>query len=148
MGKLTNSIVIAAPIATVWSALTDLELLSVTDPAVEKAVLLTEQRTGINAQRKVHMKDGKNWFDEKITVFQVNQHLTYELTACSFPIQSLKHNYSFQTEGSSIRVIQVMEYQVKFGWLGKLLDRILLAKQFNSGIQQFMIGLKTYAEKA
>jgi ribosome-associated toxin RatA of RatAB toxin-antitoxin module len=147
MGKLINEITINAPIEKIWSILTDLELLDKTDPTVKKATLISENKTGLEAKRKVLMQDGKNWFDEKITVFKPNEELAYQLTDCSFPIKGLKHTYSFHKTGNSVKVQQIMEYTVKFGLLGVLLDKMMIGKQFNSGINKFMDGLKNYAEK-
>lgn len=146
MSTLINSITIDAPIDRIWSILTDLELLDKTDPTVKKATLISEIKTGLHAKRKVLMQDGKNWFDEMITVFNPNERLVYQLTDCSFPIKGLKHTYSFEIIGNQTKVQQVMEYTVKFGLTGLLLDKIMIGKQFNSGINLFLNGLKTYAE--
>ena len=147
MSKLINDITINAPIDKIWSILTDLELLDKTDPTVKKATLISENKAGLEAKRKVLMQDGKNWFDEKITVFKPNEELVYQLTDCSFPIKGLKHTYSFQKIGNQTKVQQVMEYTVKFGFIGVLMDKMMIGKQFNSGINKFLKGLKTYAEK-
>lgn len=147
MGKLINDITINAPIDKIWSILTDLELLDKTDPTVKKATLISENKTGLEAKRKVLMQDGKNWFNEKITVFKPNEELAYQLTDCSFPIKGLRHTYSFQEIGNATNVQQTMEYTVKFGLLGVLLDKMMIGKQFNTGINKFLTGLKTYAEK-
>ncbi len=147
MGKLINDITINASPDKIWNILTDLELLDKTDPTVKKATLISENKTGLNAKRKVLMQDGKNWFDEKITVFKPNEELVYQLTDCSFPIKGLKHAYSFQKNGNQTKVQQVMEYTVKFGLIGLLLDKMMIRKQFNSGINKFLTGLKIYAEK-
>lgn len=147
MSTLINSITIDAPIDRIWSILIDLELLDKTDPTVKKATLVSEIKTGLHAKRKVLMQDGKNWFDEMITVFNPNEKLVYQLTDCSFPIKGLKHTYSFEIIGTQTKVQQVMEYTVKFGLMGVLLDKIMIGKQFNSGINLFLNGLKTYAEK-
>lgn len=147
MGKLINDITINAPIDKIWGFLTDLELLDKTDPTVKRATLISGNKTGLDAKRKVLMQDGKNWFDEKITIFKPNEELAYQLTDCSFPIKALKHTYSFQDVGNQTKVQQVMEYTVKFGLIGVFLDKMMIGKQFNSGINKFLIGLKVYAEK-
>ena len=147
MSTLINSITIDAPIDRIWSILIDLELLDKTDPTVKKATLVSEIKTGLHAKRKVLMQDGKNWFDEMIPEFNPNEKLVYQLTDCSFPIKGLKHTYSFEIIGNQTKVQQVMEYTVKFGLIGVLMDKIMIGKQFNSGINLFLNGLKTYAEK-
>jgi ligand-binding SRPBCC domain-containing protein len=81
-----------------------------------------------------------------LRVFKPNEALTYELTACSFPIHQLKHSYSFEKAGDQTRVKQVMEYTAKFGLLGKLLDTLMMRQQSDSGVKKFFAGLKSYTE--
>ena len=146
MATIHNEITVNASLDKVWAMLTDLELLDKYDPTVKKSTVTSTEKTGIGAKRKVLMLDGKNWFDEKVTVFKPNEALTYQLTDCSFPIKGLKHSYSFERIGNQTKVKQVMEYTVKFGLLGKLLDAIMIRKQSDSGIKKFFAGLKSYAE--
>jgi ribosome-associated toxin RatA of RatAB toxin-antitoxin module len=146
MATIHNEITLNASIDKIWTMLTDLELLDQYDPTVKKSTLLSSEKTGIGAKRKVQMLDGKNWFDEKVTVFKPNEALTYQLTDCSFPIAGLKHSYSFEKVGNQTKVKQVMEYTVKFGLFGKFLDAVMIRKQSDSGIKKFFAGLKSYAE--
>src|SRR5712672_435629 len=103
MATIHNEITVNASIEKVWAMLTDLELLDQFDPTVNKSILVSKEKTGIGAKRKVSMLDGKNWFDEKITVFKTNEALTYQLTDCSFPIKELKHSYSFEKIGNQTK---------------------------------------------
>lgn len=147
MATIHNEITINAPIEKIWGILTTPELLDQYDPTVKKSVLISKEKTGLGAKRKVDMLDGKNWFEEKITVFEPMKALTYQLTDCSFPIKALKHDYSFETIGNQIKAKQTMVYTVKFGLLGRLLDVIMIRKQSDTGIKKFFTGLKAYAEK-
>lgn len=36
--------------------------------------------------------------------------------------------------------------QVKFGWLGRVMDRLMIREQSVASIKKFMSGLKIYAE--
>ena len=146
MATINNEIIINASLDKVWSILTDLELLDKYDPTVKKSTLISADKTGIGAKRKVNMLDGKNWFDEKVTVFKPNEALTYQLTDCSFPIKGLQHSYSFEKLGNQTKVKQLMEYTVKFGLFGKLLDGLMIRKQSDTGIKKFFAGLKNFAE--
>ena len=146
MATLHNEITVNASIDKVWGILTDLELLEKYDPTVKKSTLVSSEKTGMGAKRKVEMLDGKNWFEEKVTVWKANEALTYQLTDCSFPMKGLKHSYSFQKLGNQTKVVQVMEYTVKFGLFGRLLDKLMIRKQSDIGIKKFFTGLKSYAE--
>ncbi|MBS1772614.1 MAG: SRPBCC family protein [Bacteroidetes bacterium] len=147
MSTLNNEIIIKAPLEKVWDLLADATQLGKYDPTIKSCTLISKQQTGIDAKRKIDMLDGKNWFEEKITVCEPNKALAYQLTACSFPIKRLQHTYTFENMGNgNTKVKQVMEYSVKFGILGKLMDAMMIKKQFNTGIGKFFAGLKTYAE--
>ena len=146
MTTLRNEIIIDAPIEKIWASLSNIEELEKYDPTVKKSGALTRLRSGLGATRRVEMEDGKNWFEEKVTKWAPNEALRFELTACSFPIHQLSHTYSFERVGRDIKVKQVMEYQVKFGWVGWVMDRLMVKKQSDAGIKKFMAGLKTYAE--
>jgi len=147
MATLRNEVKIDAPIEKIWAALINIEELEKYDPTVKNSKAISNITNGIGAKRKVEMLDGKNWFEEKCTALKTNEQLTYELTACSFPVQSLKHSYSFERDGNSVIVKQLMGYQVKFGFLGKVLDSLMIRKQSDKGIKQFLSGLKSYTEK-
>ncbi|MFN0035577.1 MAG: SRPBCC family protein [Saprospiraceae bacterium] len=147
MTTLHNEIIVNAPMERIWAALTNIEELEKYDPTVLKSTATTPLKSGIGAARKVEMRDGKNWFEEKCTVLATHEALTYELTACSFPVQSLKHSYSFENAGPGmVKVKQVMEYQMKFGLLGKIMDSLMVRKQSDKGIKAFMTGLKSFTE--
>ncbi|MBL4592968.1 MAG: hypothetical protein JKX68_04025, partial [Flavobacteriales bacterium] len=51
-----------------------------------------------------------------------------------------------QNVGNKIRVTQEMNYEMKFGLLGKLMGTMLKPK-WNKGINQFLRGLKQHTEK-
>ncbi len=147
MTSLHNEITINAPIETIWNALSNIDELDRYDPTVKKSTAVSLTKSGIGAKRKVDMLDGKNWFEEQCTVWKPNEALTYELTACSFPVHKLKHSYTFEKIGNQTKVKQVMEYQIKFGFFGKILDALMIRKQSDSGIKKFFGGLKAYTEK-
>ena len=93
------------------------------------------------------MQDGKNWFEEKVTAYQPNEVLTFELMACSFPVNKLKYTYTLTSLGDKTKVMQMMEYRIKFGLLGKILDSLMIRKQYDAGIKGFFTGLKIHVEK-
>lgn len=122
MAILYNNISIAAPLAYVWAVLSDLEALEKYDPTVARSEVISEIKTGTGSSRKVHMADGKNWFEEIITEWQPNQELEIRLTNCTFPIKRLRHSYRLTEDDGNTVVYQVMDYQVKYGIPGKILD--------------------------
>jgi ribosome-associated toxin RatA of RatAB toxin-antitoxin module len=147
MATLHNEVIINAPMEKIWEALSEIENLDKYDPTVMKSTAISQSTNGVGAKRKVNMKDGKNWFEEQCTIWKRNEELAYELTACSFPVHQLRHSYTFEGKDGKVKVKQVMQYTVKYGWLGKLLDALMMRRQSDSGIKKFLAGLKYYTEK-
>ena len=147
MTKLHHEIIINAPIEKIWKILANVGELDNYDPTVLKSTVTSPSAEGIGTSRKVDMKDGKHWFKEKMTVCKPNEALAYQLTDCNFPIEGLEHSYSFERIGNQTKVSQEMEYEVKYGFLGKVMDKIIIRKQTDSGIKKFLGGLKAYAER-
>ena len=145
MATLVNNVTINAPAEKVWSALTNLELLDRFDPGISKSEVLSDRRTGVGASRKCELRP-KGWFKEKITEWQPQQSLAFELFECTLPVKSLRHRYTFTEDNGKTRVQQVMEYRLKMGMFGKLMDFIMVRKKWDDGIKSFFSGLKSFVE--
>jgi hypothetical protein len=112
---------------------------------VAKAEIVSERKEGQGAARRCDLKPG-GWFKEKVSEWRPHESLAFELYECSLPVRRLKHRYTLVAEGSGTVVRQRMEYQLKFGALGKLLDAIFVRRKWNAGIRGFFAGLKHYVE--
>ncbi|MEO1054350.1 MAG: SRPBCC family protein [Bacteroidota bacterium] len=146
MPTLKNTIIIDAAIEKIWHALSQVDQLAVYDPSCERSVSITKENAGIGAKRRVDMTDGKNWFEEKCTVYEEHQDLKYELTSCSFPVLNLNHQYSFRKlSDAKYEVTQVQNYKMKHGILGSIMAIMIKAK-WNKGVRAFLGGLKQHAE--
>lgn len=146
MSTLYNSIKIEASPDVVWDILKNMSSLHQYDPAVLKATLLTEKMTeGLGASRQCDLKPS-GWFREKVTEFIPKKYLTFELYECTLPVKKLKHRYELRPEGSGTIVSQEMVFVLKYGFLGTVLDKLMVSKQFDKGIKGFLAGLKSYIE--
>ncbi|HEY2406155.1 MAG TPA: SRPBCC family protein [Polyangiaceae bacterium] len=145
MTTLENSIFIAASPDQVWKVLARLDGLAEYDPAIAEARIETRERSGLLAERRCELKDG-NWFRERVTAWEPERALAFELCECSFPVRSLAHRYQLTTENGGTRVEQRMQYELKLGPLGAVLDALLVRRQWNAGIRAFFAGLKDRVE--
>ncbi len=147
MTTLKNDIIINAPIEKIWKELSTLDRLALFDPGAKESNVLTENKIGKGAKRRVEMNDGKNWFEETCTVYDENKDLKYELNACSFPVHNLFHRYKFEKiDDNKYKVIQTQSYQMKYGFLGNLMGLVIKSK-WNKGINDFLQGLKKISEQ-
>ena len=145
MTVLENAVRIDAPIDKVWSVLTTLDALDRYDPGVTKSEMVTPAREGPGSARRCELKAG-GWFKERVADWKPNESLSLELFECTLPVRRLKHSYTLTPDGSGTLVRQRMEYELKFGPLGKLMDAVIVRKKWDAGIKGFFNGLKVYVE--
>jgi ligand-binding SRPBCC domain-containing protein len=145
MTVLENSIRIGAPPEKVWSVLASLDALDRYDPGVIRSKIVTPTREGPGSARRCDLKPG-GWFKERVVDWKANELLSFELFECTLPVRRLKHSYTLTSDDSGTVVRQRMEYELKFGPIGKLMDTVLVRKKWNAGIKDFLDGLKVYVE--
>ena len=149
MTTLTNQITIAAPRGAVWQALTDLDLLAQYDPGVRSCQLVGEQASGLGAQRRCDLRPA-GWFIERVAAWWPEEALAFELVTCSFPVSSLRHDYTLTQAadhtGARTAVTQVMTYELKYGPVGKALDVAVMRRQWDRGIKGFLHGLQQHVQ--
>jgi ligand-binding SRPBCC domain-containing protein len=143
MTVLENSIRIDAPPGKVWSVLGSLEALDRYDPGVTKSEIVTTSREGPGSARRCDLAPG-GWFKEKVADWKPNESLSFELFECTLPVRRLKHTYTLTPDGSGTTVRQRMEYELKFGPIGKLMDAMMVRRKWDAGIKGFFAGLKHY----
>jgi ligand-binding SRPBCC domain-containing protein len=117
MTTLTNRVTITAPREAVWRALTTLDLL-----------------------------DQYGWFVEQVVTWEPRQALGFELVTCSLPVAQLRHDYTLSQEGTDTVVTQVMTYDLKYGPAGRVLDAVMMRRQWDRGIKGFLAGLQHHVE--
>ena len=147
MTVLENSIRIHASPEKVWSVLGALESLAEYDPGVAKSVILDGAREGVGAARQCDLAPG-GWFRERVTTWNPTTVMAFELYECTLPVKALRYSYHLLPEGNETVVSQRMEYELKFGPLGKLMDAVMVRKKWNAGIQGFFAGLKRHVEQS
>jgi ligand-binding SRPBCC domain-containing protein len=142
---LENSVRIDAPPEKVWAVLASLDALERYDPGVIRSEIVTPSREGQGAARRCDLKPG-GWFKERIAEWQPYHSLSFELFECTLPVRRLKHRYTLTRDGAGTSVHQRMEYELKFGPIGKLMDAMMVRKKWDAGIKGFFAGLKHYVE--
>ncbi len=145
MTVLENWIRINATPAQVWGVLASLDTLDRYDPGVTKSELISQVPAGPGAERRCDLAPG-GWFKERVADWEPARSLSFELFDCSLPVRRLKHSYALTPDGDGTIVRQRMEYELKFGVLGKVMDAVMVRKKWDAGIKGFFGGLKGYVE--
>lgn len=145
MTILNNSVRIKAPPAKVWAVLAKLDALQEYDPCIAKSQVVSSAKEGLGATRQCDLTPSGS-YKERVAEWNPHHSLAFELVECTFPVTKLRHRYTLTPDGAGTLVTQQMEYEMKFGLLGRLMDKFLVRKQWNAGIKHFFDGLTHYAE--
>jgi ligand-binding SRPBCC domain-containing protein len=145
MTVLHNTIRISAPPEVVWQALTKLDALHLYDPGVKKAEIVSSTATGLGAERRCDLVPG-GWFKERVAEWRPNETLAFELFECTLPVRRLRHRYALRADRGGTTVEQHMEYELKYGLVGRLMDAMLVRRKWDNGVKGFFAGLKAYVE--
>ena len=145
MTVLENSTRIDATPERVWSVLSSLDALAKYDPGVSKSEIVSTATEGPGAARRCDLAPG-GWFEERVADWRPHEALSFELYECSLPVRRLRHSYTLVSEGGGTVVRQRMEYELKFGPLGKVLDALIVRGRWRAGIRGFLSGLKRHVE--
>ena len=99
----------------------------------------------LGSARRCDLTPG-GWFKEKVAEWKPHEALSLELFDCTLPVRRLQYRYTLTREGDGTPVRQRMEYELKFGLLGKLMDAMMVRKKWDAGFKGFFAGLKHYVE--
>jgi carbon monoxide dehydrogenase subunit G len=145
MTTLKHEVSIAANVDTVWQVLSDLLAVKQHNHEVASVRILSEKTTGIGAARRCEMKS-KDWVEEKVWSYEPPHVIGLELTASSWPVAFMKWRTEIHAVGSNTLVTQEMDYKLKFGVIGSLLDKLVMRQKLNASIQKVFENLKSQVE--
>lgn len=145
MSELQHTITINAPPDKVWKVLADLEAVQHYNPTVSRARYISANRAGVGASRQCELKP-KGTVKERVIAWEPNKALGLELYESPWPIRYMRWRTEVNPNGFGTVVTQRMEYQVKFGLLGAILDRVVMRRTLDRTIAQVFDGLKRFVE--
>jgi ligand-binding SRPBCC domain-containing protein len=145
MTVLENSIHIDATPEQVWATLASLDSLEKYDPGVARSEIVSAERTGPGSARRCDLRPG-GWFKERVADWRPNEGLSFELYECTLPVRRLRHSYTLVADAGGTLVTQRMEYDLKFGIVGRTLDTLMVRRRWVAGIRAFFAGLKRQVE--
>src|SRR5262245_59917979 len=112
----------------VWSLLADLEEVKPYNPTVRSASVESGPRAGVGARRACELVP-KGRVVERATHWEDGRAVGFEVAESDWPIHFMRWVTRIEPEGSTTRISQDLEYKVKFGPLGWLLDNLVMKKK-------------------
>ncbi len=148
MTHISHEIRIDAAKENVWAAIADLGGIEKFHPGVKKSYYLSEQREGVGASRRCELKPF-GAVDERAIEWKDGEWITLEIYGGEKapPFKSAIGVMSVEEVGGATIARLALDYELKFGPLGRMMDRLLVRRQFKKVVPAILVGLKRYVER-
>jgi hypothetical protein len=130
----------------VWDVLADLEAVARYNPSVRSASIRGELRTGVGAERACELAPSGRVL-ERVTVWEPGRAVGLEVVESDWPIRFMRWVTRVDAAEGGCVILQDLEYEVKFGALGRLLDRWMMKRRLTSTLDEVFRSLVAYASR-
>jgi uncharacterized protein YndB with AHSA1/START domain len=144
MEHLRSDMVIEAPRHLAWKALADLEGVSQWNPAIDAAECISDERRGLGARRRCYMHPS-GWIVESVTEWEPEQLIAFAIEN-PLPIRTGLARFVLGDDEAGTRLQATFNYEVRFGPLGPVIDRLVVHRQLSSAWNDCMDGLRQHLE--
>jgi ligand-binding SRPBCC domain-containing protein len=145
MTTIRHEIRANCPPERVWALLSDLEAVERYNPGVRAASIQGTQKSGVGAKRACELLP-KGRVVERVTQWEDRRALGLEVAESDWPIHFMKWVTRLEPSGEATRITQDLEYKVKFGPLGWLLDTLVMKRKLTSTLDTVFAELVKQAE--
>ena len=116
------------------------------NPGVLTAKYISVERSGVGAARECDLgKEGI--IREKVIGFEDGKSISMELYERNWLLEFMHWTTQVETVGNATLVNQTMEYKLKFGLIGALLDKLMMKKKLDKTMNTVFESMKAYIEK-
>lgn len=147
MTTLRHDITANCPAERVWAILSDLEGVAGYNQTVAAARLRGAARTGVGAERECDLKPSGRVV-ERVIVWEDGRAVGLEVVESDWPITFMRWTTRVAPQGGGSRITQDLEYGVKFGPLGWLLDNLVMRRKLKATLDEVFANLARTAEAA
>jgi Polyketide cyclase / dehydrase and lipid transport len=145
MTTIQHEIHAKCPPERVWALLGDLEAVQHYNPSVRRAAIEGAGRTGVGARRLCELEP-KGRVVERVTHWEEGRAVGLELDEHNWPVDFMRWVTRIEPHRGGTRITQSLEYQVKFGPLGWLLDRMVMKRKLTENLDAVFASLARHAE--
>ena len=146
MGSFSTEIRIDAPREKVWAVLADLGGIYKWNPGVSHSRSTSESSGGEGATRHCDLSSPKGYLEERAFDWREGDGFKIDIYESSFPFERNVVEFSVRADGDGTIVSVSPDYQLKFGPIGALVERLILGRQLRKGMANLLAGLKYHVE--
>lgn len=144
MSIITKEISIDATPERVWDVLSDYNGISDWSPSVQSAEGTSDNEQGLGAVRACAVS-GLGDIEETVIDWKDGDYLTVELTPFG-PMKKSISTWSIRESGDETIVRASVEFQAKYGFVGVLMEKLMMRGKFSKVIGESLEGLRHFCE--
>ena len=145
MPKIYASIVIDAPREKVWEVLGDFTCVAAYSPDVRSARVVSKNGTGEGATRRLEL-NRQGYVEERVTTWSEGQGFSVSVIGQRSPLRQSSRRWWLARQGNGTEVTLEVNYQLKYGPIGALLDLISTRRALRGASDRSLSGLKYHVE--
>jgi hypothetical protein len=134
------------PPQKIWGVLSDLTAVKFYNPTVSAAQVTGEKTSGVGAIRQCDLKP-KGKITERVTIWEEGEALGLEIAESDWPITAMSWVTRITPSGGGSVIDQKLEYSMKYGHLGWLLNQIIMRRIIEKNVGVALQGMIRHAEK-
>ena len=131
----------------VWAVLADLEAVKHYNPAVRAVSVRGARRSGVGAERLCDLLP-KGRVVERVTRWIEGREVGLEVAESDWPIRFMHWVTRIEPKGAGTLISQDLEYELKFGPLGWLVDKLVMKRKLTATLDDVFARLAKRAEVA
>ncbi len=145
MTTLRHQIQVNAAIEKVWKVVGDLLAVQHYNPMVGSVRCISHRTEGVGAVRRCELKP-KGWVEERVCEWNPPDAIGLEVVASEWPLVFMKWRTELLMDGTATVVRQEMNYKLKYGPLGALMDAFMMRRKLDNSISEVFENLKRHVE--
>jgi Polyketide cyclase / dehydrase and lipid transport len=145
MTVISHELTAKCPPGRLWAVLSDLEAVEQYNPTVRSAHIAGDRRAGNGAVRECELVP-KGKVVERVTNWEEGRSLGLEVVESDWPICSMHWVTRIEPAGSGSRLVQRLEYKMKYGPAGWLLNALVMRRAVDRNVGRALQELIALAE--
>ncbi len=145
MGSFTTEILIGESRQRVWEVLADLGAIHKWNPGVSHSYATSAAGGGEGATRHCDLAD-RGYLKERAFDWREGEGFKIDVYETDLPLKRNVVEFSLRSDGDGTVVSVTPDYELKYGPIGSLIDRLFAGRRMRKGMDDLLDGLKRYAE--
>lgn len=148
MTMVTRKIWVDAPKEKVWEVLADFGGVCNYNPAVSHSFSTSEANWGVGATRHCELTTAGTSIEERVIDWKEGESYTVEVFEgkATPPYKYFYGTIQVKEEAGGTTVSGILEYEIRYGFMGDMMNLFLLKAQFTRNWEKLFAGLKLYVE--